>query len=211
MSDSKVHIPGGLDLGWTALHVTYPDDANKCYLVALDNRQLSVLHDLVGTLKWYWLWGINKNDDTGRNAVLEFKSELEACLMSGCSVEDLIKTNRMIAAALAGQSVDLTTDLPDSVDFTAIGVSPRLGDIDSTLDTGNSQQNTNLGNIRSQMSSGQSQQHADMGDINARLAEIVEQLQILADDATSENIAEKIESVAQKVSTVAAIIGAVVV
>ncbi len=204
-----VLIPGGLNLDWQALLDDYPDDINKCYLVALDGRQLSVIHDLLSVSKWYWLWNVEQADTLNREAVLAFKYELEFCLMSGCSVQDLIKTQRMLVAALAGQSVDLESDLPSAVDFTSIGISPRLGEIDGALDTGNSQQDTNLGNIRSQMSSGQSQQHTDMQNINSRLAEIVEQLEILSDDATNENIAEKLQDVAQKVGTVATIIGAV--
>lgn len=205
-----VLIPGGLNLDWQALFDVYPDDANKCYLVALDGRQLSVLHDLLSAIKWYWLWAIDKEDEQARADVLDFKNELENCLMSGCSVEELIKTQRMIAAALAGQSVDLLSDLPDNVDFTEIGVSPRLAEIDGALDTGNSQQNTNLGNIRTQMASGQTQLHNDMDTLNGHLEAIVQELTELSEDAASENIAEKLEGLAQKVQIVAAVLGAVI-
>lgn len=199
MSDSKIHAPGGLDLGWNALHTTYPDDANHCYLVALNSRQLSVLHDLVGLTKWYWLWGIERSDHPGRNAVLEFKAELEACLMSGCRVEDLIKTQRMLVAAIAGQHVDLATDLPDSVDFSNNGVSPRLN-----------QQNTSLGNIRSQMQDGQNQQHADMTSVVSQLINIGHQIERLADDEEGEALAEKIQLVADMTQALAEVVGAII-
>lgn len=63
--------------------------------------------------------------------------------MSGCSVSDLIKTNRMIVAAITGEPDDLTAPLPDDVDFGGISVSDRLKDVydkigtlDVTLTTG---------------------------------------------------------------------------
>lgn len=48
--------------------------------------------------------------------------------MSGCSVSDLIITNRLLIGAITGQVVDLDVDLPmeGQVDFSAVGLSPKF-------------------------------------------------------------------------------------
>ena len=113
--------------------------------------------------------------------------------MSGCSVEDLIKTNRMMIAAMTGQSVDLTTDLP--VTFSPTGLTPTL---DARLEA-----------IRAQAQSGQNTQHTDFNAANQHLEDIVEQLTRLADDANAEDIEERLTDIVNKISLVAAILGAI--
>lgn len=109
-----IFAPGGLNLGWQALLDTYPDDINKCYLVALDDREISVILDLLSITKWYWLWAIDKSDDAAKIAARDFTTNLEKCLMSGCDVQQLITSQRLLIGALTGADVDLDTDLPSS-------------------------------------------------------------------------------------------------
>lgn len=90
LTESYVLMPGGLNLDWAALFSDIPDDANKCKLVALDNRQLSVIHDLLTNVRWYWLWNVDRADTAARTAIQDFIEELEDCLMSGCDVSALI-------------------------------------------------------------------------------------------------------------------------
>lgn len=46
----------------------------------------------------------------------------------GC-IEELVKTNKALIAAITGQAADLTTPLPDEVDYTEIGLGPTLRDL----------------------------------------------------------------------------------
>jgi hypothetical protein len=55
--------------------------------------------------------------------------KLEFYLMSTTTVEDLIKVNRMLIAALVGESVDLDADLPTGiVDYSGKGLAQLQGD-----------------------------------------------------------------------------------
>lgn len=57
---------------------------------------------------------------------------LEATNKLNC--EDLIKVQRMLVAAMVGENVDLTAPLPDSVDYTEVGISPRLAAIQASIE-----------------------------------------------------------------------------
>ena len=186
---SYVLAPGGLNLDWYALLSTIPDEANKCYLVALDNRQLSVLHNLVSVfLPWYWLWNVKRNDQTARTAIQDFTEHLQECLMSGCSVEDLIKTQRMLIAEVSGTSVDLDSPLPTGV-YSPVGLANKFtfaGDnIAKIASDGNDQQTIDLNaiktaienvqaelsNIKTAIESGDLED--DLANVWGKLAEIV--------------------------------------
>jgi len=48
-------------------------------------------------------------------------------VIMGCNAEDLIKTQRMLVAAITGQSIDLDADLPSGVvDYSTVGLSPKF-------------------------------------------------------------------------------------
>jgi hypothetical protein len=182
-------------LDWYGLADVYPDQYNDCFLVALDRRQLAVLSTLVQTfLPWYWLWNVNREDEAGRSDYQDWKENLEYCLMAGCKVEDLIKTQRMMIAAMTGQSVDLESDLPTT--FSPQGITPTL--------------DTRLEALRAQAQSGQNTQHADFNTANQHLEDIVEQLTRLADDAGAEHIEERLSEIVNRVSLVATILGAII-
>lgn len=85
------YIPHFAGLGWAELLEFWPDADNACYLVALDNRQVSVLLSLLDQVAWcWWLWNIDASDTETGATINDFVDELKGCLMSGCSVGDLI-------------------------------------------------------------------------------------------------------------------------
>jgi hypothetical protein len=193
--DTYVLAPGGLQLDWYGLADVYPDQYNDCFLVALDRRQLAVLSTLVQTfLPWYWLWNVNREDEAGRSDYQDWKENLEYCLMAGCKVEDLIKTQRMMIAAMTGQSVDLDSDLPTT--YSPQGITPTL--------------DTRLEALRAQAQSGQNTQHADTTNVVSQLVNIGHQIKRLADDEEGEAVAEKIQLVADVTQALAEVVGAVI-
>ena len=150
-AQSYNYTPGdAVELDWVGTKAMFPDSANPCMLVAIDWRSISTIISVLRFAEYWHLWGLPSNkafwSETERQRWYEISAhiaELEVCLMSGCSVSDLIKTNRMIVAAITGEPDDLTAPLPDDVDFGGISVSDRLKDVydkigtlDVTLSTG---------------------------------------------------------------------------
>ncbi len=142
---SHNYIPfDAIELDWVKLSEMFDDDkgTNDCMLVAVPWKAISLL---VSTLRFseYWhLWGLPSDEAKWTESqqqtwyeISAFVAELEVCLMSGCSVSDLIKTNRMLVAAITGESDDLTDPLPASVDYAGVSVSDRLKDVYDKLGT----------------------------------------------------------------------------
>lgn len=105
---------------------------NPCYLVALDEFDILVLLSVVRLAEWFntrWVSG----DKDQVDAII---TKLELCLMSGCNVQDLIQTQRMLIAAIVGQEIDFTASptLPTSVDFTESGLGPRISALEVKLE-----------------------------------------------------------------------------
>lgn len=157
MSNRKDYIfaPGGLNLSWAALLRDYPDDINSCYLVALDNRQLSALLSLTGLMKWAWLWGINfKLEQETWQLIDQFRLETVEALMSGCDVALLIEAVNGVAGAItdltgaiggnpAGDPpvtvVSAILDIPGPPDLSGLetaltGIQTAMGDIPGPAD-----------------------------------------------------------------------------
>jgi hypothetical protein len=124
-----------IELDWEASKAMFDDSngTNECMLVALPWRAISTI---VSTLRFaeYWaLWGLPADKAAWTVTqqqrwyeISAFIAEMEACLMSGCSVQDLIGTQRMLIAAIIGQEIDLADPMPTTADFTETGISPRL-------------------------------------------------------------------------------------
>jgi len=78
-------------------------------------------------------WFVDDDDYLGEFTEIEL-DEIEDIvdkahgeIIMGCSAEDLIKTQRMLVAAITGQAVDLDADLPTGVvDYAAVGLSPKF-------------------------------------------------------------------------------------
>lgn len=146
--ESYNYIPGdAISLDWDALKQMFQDSdgSNQCLLVAVDWRSVSVLVSCLRFAEYWHLWGLPGEpahwtpvDRQRWKEIAAFVAELENCLMSGCNVQDMITTNRMIVAALIGQNVDLTTAIPTTVDFTENGISPRLLAISEAVGGGES-------------------------------------------------------------------------
>lgn len=113
--------------------------ANRCFLVALNEDSINAILVFLGLAHRYKLWGFeNASNWTPAerdqwDEIEAFVSETEYCLMNGCNVGDLISTNRMLVAALVGETLDLSTDLPDNVDYTVVGIGPRLDNLEAKL------------------------------------------------------------------------------
>lgn len=117
-------------LDWDAMADLADNVGNPCYLVALDEQQLLVLHSVIRLAEWTPARWVSGNKDT----VDAFIAELECCLMSGCNVSDLIQTQRMMVAALIGEAVDFADPLPASVDYTETGIGPRIEALEVKLE-----------------------------------------------------------------------------
>lgn len=129
------YIPakGPFSLDWDKLQ-SFND---RCFLVALDEWQISVLLAHLAVFPQFsHIWSLPRRAewDAGLHQkwedIQDFVEELERCLMSGCDVELLIKSNLMVAAALSGDSVDLDAD-PSTImtgikDYAVTGVSPQF-------------------------------------------------------------------------------------
>jgi len=118
-------------LDWAQIQDDWPTP--QCFLVALDDRQIElVLNCLTAFPHFYKNWGYTKEDLdlTEWDEIQSFVAETEACLMSGCEVQLLVKSNLLIAAALSGESVNLDEDIGDILtgvkDYSATGVSPQF-------------------------------------------------------------------------------------
>jgi len=130
----KVHIPGGFSLDWNKLSVKYPDAVNDCYLVALDMRKLAVLQKMVTLiLPWYWLWSVDKSDAIARDSIINFKEELQECLMAGCKVSDLIQVQTDIKNELAAINTTIATKL-DTIAGNSFDTS-TVDDVEGILDS----------------------------------------------------------------------------
>jgi len=167
-------IPGLWSLSWYQLLQEIPEDQNKNWIAILNSRQLSVLLSLTNMiLPWYWLWTVNKNDQSARLAVLDFKSQLERGLMAVLSVDDLIKTQLMLVAALTGEVID--RDHPENYmtgEYDPVGLHVDLGTINTTIGAGNTAQHTDLGTINTTIEAGNTAQHTDLGTINTTVGTI---------------------------------------
>lgn len=129
------YIPGKgqFSLDWDKLQ----SFNERCFLVALDERQISVLLAHLAVFPQFsHIWSLPRRAswDAGLiqkwEDINDFTEELERCLMSGCEVEKLIFSNLMVAAALSGDSVDLDADLNILMtgvkDYANTGISPQF-------------------------------------------------------------------------------------
>lgn len=137
--DYTLHPARRFDLEWQP-------DPGKCHLYALDERTAMMLRKMVAVFpKYYWVWGLSGPQRSWEpetwqlwQEIQDFVSEVEACLVSGCDMEALIKTNRMVVAALTGEGpLDLTDPAvlsPDAVDYSETGIGPILAKIHAIED-----------------------------------------------------------------------------
>lgn len=221
-NDFYQFIPGWQPLDWYKLLAEIPDGDNYNWLVILSSRQLSILRSLVNmVLPWYWLWQIPKSDNAGQKAVLDFKYRLERDLMAVLSVEDLIKTNLMLVAALTGEVINRDTPANYlSGEYDPTGVQPQLATINTTVgtiktavDTTNSRlstinttlgtTNTNIANIKTSVDTGNTNQHTDITNLIAKLEEIKDVLGA----ADPDSLADELSDIATNLTAVATILG----
>jgi len=87
MAKRYVESADAVELDWAALAEM---DQGGCYLVALPWAGLSVLLSLLRYAQWRARW--REVDSTEWSDVEDFIEELEACLIMGCDVRDLIDT-----------------------------------------------------------------------------------------------------------------------
>lgn len=110
---------------------------DRCFLVALDERQISVLLAHLAVFPQFsHIWSLPRRASWDASIVEkweninDFVEDLERCLMSGCEVEKLIFSNLLIAAAVSGDSVDLDANLDDIMtgvkNYATIGLRPQF-------------------------------------------------------------------------------------
>lgn len=129
------YIPGKgqFSLDWDKLQ----SFNERCFLVALDERQISVLLAHLAVFPQFsHIWSLPRRASWDAGVIQkwedinDFIEGLEYCLMSGCEVEKLIFSNLLVAAALSGDSVDLDADLDVLMtgvkDYATIGIRPQL-------------------------------------------------------------------------------------
>ncbi len=117
-------------MDWQLLQNEFPDP--DCYLVALDDRQLNLIHHLLSVFpKYYRNWGYSRGtlDEQAWDEIQSWVSELEGCLMSGCKVSDLTASIDRLTAAIAGEAAP---GEPPAYDYTQTGVVPTLNTLFTT-------------------------------------------------------------------------------
>jgi len=125
-----VFVPNGFEMDWDAINAMY--DQPQCYLVALGDVQIAVILALFKFLKFSHLWGFQprKTWDAATRAkwdVIEnFVAEMELCLMSGCSVQDVVFAIRELTAVIGSRVVDLSQPIPNNLDFSTTGIADKL-------------------------------------------------------------------------------------
>ena len=186
-------------LNWYQLLEEIEDDDNKNKLVVLDNRQLSVLHSLVNLiLPYYWIWGVEKTDSEGRTAISDFKEKLEADLMAVLNIDDLIKTNLMLVAALTGETID--RDHPENYmagSYTPTGLTPT---VELT--------NTALGTLDTTVSGALTTHNETFNSMLEQIELIQASLATMA-GKSPDDLADDLEGIASTISTIATILGVV--
>jgi hypothetical protein len=186
-------------LNWYQLLEEIATDDNKNKLVVLDNRQLSVLHSLVNLiLPYYWIWGIEKTDSEGRTAISDFKEKLEADLMAVLNIDDLIKTNLMLVAALTGETID--RDHPENYmagSYTPTGLTPT---VELT--------NTALGTLDTTVSGALTTHNETFNSMLEQIELIQASLATMA-GKSPDDLADDLEGIASTISTIATILGVV--
>lgn len=147
MAKRYVESADAVELDWQALGEM---DQGDCYLVALPWAGLSVLLSLLRYAEWRARW--RTITDSEWQDITDFVQELEACLIMGCDVRELITTQRLLIGAITGTVVDLDEDLPDSgtVDFTSTGLATKFqtGDPPRNLAAILADIQTNLGELK---------------------------------------------------------------
>lgn len=128
-----VFAPGHyFQFDWDDLQAEFPDEDSRCYLVALDDRQINILLHMLSVFpKYYKNWGYTKEnlDTAAWDEISAFVSETELCLMSGCDVRLMFEEIARLRAAVAGEEVTVTdpdTGEPVVVDYTETGLTPVL-------------------------------------------------------------------------------------
>lgn len=76
---------------------------------------------------------IGKFSDQERDEIEQFYEQAKVDIIMGCDAEAFINTQRMIVAAIAGEAVTMSDPLPASVDYTTVGISPKLEEIRAIL------------------------------------------------------------------------------
>lgn len=119
-------------LDWGKLQTAFPDPA--CFLVALDERQLNLLHQLLSVFpKYYRNWGYSRDnlDTAVWDDVQTWLAELEGCLMSGCNVGSILFELQRLNAILAGERITTTVDGVETTlaDYRETGIRPTLREI----------------------------------------------------------------------------------
>jgi len=195
--DTKQTVVGFYRLNWQQLQAEIPDDDNHYKIIVLDNRELSVALASINIVKLPHAWGLKKDDPVWLEA-LAFVDQLERNLMAVLSVDDLIKTNLMIVAALTGETID--RDHPENYmagEYAPAGLTPTveltntaLGTLDTTVSTGFTAQNEALDSMLAQIEL-----------IQASLATIA--------GTSPDDLADDLEGIASTISTIATILGVV--
>jgi len=130
-------VPGdALSLDWDKLN----ELNDKCYLVLLNWRQISFIISHISRFpKFTWTWGepgLYEMTEVSRarwREIQHFVNETEVCLQMGCELEEFIKVQRMLVAAIAGEQVVLSDPLPASVNYTTSGLSPKIAQLNTTM------------------------------------------------------------------------------
>lgn len=191
-------------LNWPALLAEIPDDDNHYKMVVLDNRELTVALSAINILtRCPWAWGVKKDDPVWGD-ILAFRDGLEAALMAVLSIDDLIKTNLMLVAAMTGQTID--RDHPEDYltgEYDPDGLTPATASIASTVAALDEHTGERLGDI-----------NAAVEDVRSTLSDTIDKLEEIRQAIVAqaggdpESLADDLEGIASTISTVATILGA---
>jgi hypothetical protein len=109
-------------------------DADKCYIALFGGKTKSLVLSCLRYAEFFnSRWYVDDENELG-NFTDEEQDEIEglvdqaqADIVMTCDAEAFIKTQRMLVAAITGETVDLDSDLPTGVvDFSGNGLSPKF-------------------------------------------------------------------------------------
>lgn len=113
----------------------WAEDEGDCQIFFLSERAATMLRKLVQVFpKYYWVWGIDgpqrdwsQSQWDEWDAILDFVSETEAALVSGCDAKGMMNALNRLTAAIAGETITIDVDgVPTEFDYTETGISPVL-------------------------------------------------------------------------------------
>ncbi len=115
-------------------------DGEQCYICFLSGASRAII---ISALRYTSFlntrWFVDDETKIGefssqeRDEIEQYYEQAKVDVIMACNAQDLVDVGRMLVAAVAGEAVTLSDPLPASVDYTSIGISPKMDEIIAIL------------------------------------------------------------------------------